>query len=110
MKQFPEQKIHEASLALRALAHELRLAVLCHLSAGPLSVTELLAATGASQSNLSQHLAKMRMLGLVDCERRKQQVYYRLAHPGYAQIAEVLQSIYCPEACEEPSAPRAKVS
>jgi ArsR family transcriptional regulator len=101
MQAFPEDKIREATSAVRALAHELRLAILCNLSGGPRSVSELMEATGASQSNLSQHLAKMRMLGLVQCERRKQQMYYSLVHPGFAQIAEVLKSIYCPSECED---------
>ena len=52
-------------------------------------------ATGASQSNLSQHLAKMRMMGLLRCERHSQQVLYQLADPAFAQIIEALKNIYC---------------
>ncbi len=113
MDTFPAEKIQAASSGLRAIAHELRLAILCHLSGGPLTVSELLARTGANQSNLSQHLAKMRMLGVLDCERRGQQVTYRLANPAFAQIAEALKAIYCasdteqnsgdPAACPNPS-------
>ena len=102
MKNFPEEKISAAAQGLRAIAHELRLAVLCHLSQGPMSVSELLEVTGATQSNLSQHLAKMRLMGLLTCERQSQQVYYRLAHPGYVRIIDALKSIYCPEACDQP--------
>ena len=101
MNTFPAEKIQAASSGLRAIAHELRLAILCHLSGGPLSVSELLARTGANQSNLSQHLAKMRMLGVLECERRGQQVTYRLANPAFAQIAEALKAIYCPVDTEQ---------
>ena len=96
MNQFPNEKIVEASRLLRGVAHELRLAILCHLEEGPLTVSQLMALTGASQSNLSQHLAKMRMMGLLHCERKSQQVVYRLADPAFAQIVEALKSIYCP--------------
>ncbi len=102
MKNFSEEKVSAAAQGLRAIAHELRLAVLCHLSEGPMNVSELIEATGATQSNLSQHLAKMRLMGLLTCERQSQQVYYRLAHPGYVRIIQALKSIYCPEACDEP--------
>ncbi len=95
MTQFPPDKIHIATRALRAMAHELRLAVLCHLSERPMTVSELQAVTGAVQSNLSQHLAKMRLMGLLTCERHSQQVIYRLADPAYARITETLKSIYC---------------
>jgi len=65
MQAIPEEKIRSASEGLRALAHEVRLSVLCHLVNGPLCVQDLMRATGTSQSNLSQHLAKMRMMGLL---------------------------------------------
>jgi DNA-binding transcriptional ArsR family regulator len=95
MDQFPEEKISEATRLLRGVAHELRLSILCHLGEGPLTVSEIMALTGASQSNLSQHLAKMRMMGLLRCERKSQQVLYQLADPAFAQIIEALKAIYC---------------
>ena len=95
MEQLPAEKIVEATRLLRAVAHELRLAILCHLGEGPRSVSELMALTGASQSNLSQHLAKMRMMGLLRCERHSQQMVYHLADPAFAQIIAALRNIYC---------------
>jgi ArsR family transcriptional regulator len=95
MKQFPHEKIIDATRLLRGVAHELRLSILCHLGERPLTVSQLMALTGASQSNLSQHLAKMRMMGLLRCKRKGQQVYYQLADPAFAQIIEALKVIYC---------------
>lgn len=95
MHEFPQQKIAEATRLLRGVAHELRLAILCHLGEGPKTVSELITLTGASQSNLSQHLAKMRMMGLLRCERRSQQMIYRLADPAFAEIIAALKNIYC---------------
>lgn len=99
MQEIPADKVQAATLGLRAIAHELRLAVLCLLLDGPMCVGELMAATGASQSNLSQHLAKMRMLGIVLSEKQGQKVFYRIAHPGYADLVKALKQIYCPELC-----------
>ena len=60
-----------------------------------MTVSQLMTLTGASQSNLSQHLAKMRMLGLLRCERKSQQVFYQLADPAFAQIISALKVIFC---------------
>lgn len=97
MQMIPEQKIRTASEGLRAIAHEVRLSVLCHLMQGPMCVQDLMEATGSSQSNLSQHLSKMRLMGILENEKRGQQVYYRIANPAFKELVAALQSIYCPE-------------
>jgi len=100
MEMIPEDKIQQASEGLRAIAHEVRLSVLCHLLEQPMCVQELMEATGSSQSNLSQHLAKMRMLGIVENEKRGQQVFYHIANPAFEDLVQALKRIYCPEMCE----------
>jgi len=95
----PQDKVKEASQGLRAIAHELRLSVLCLLLDGPMCVHELMEATGAAQSNLSQHLTKMRLLGIVENEKRGQQVFYRINNPAFADLVHALKRIYCPEMC-----------
>jgi len=100
MEQIPEANIKDAAQGLRAIAHELRLAVLCNLLNGPMCVHELMEATGASQSNLSQHLSKMRLMGIIANEKRGQQVYYRITNVEFLNLVDVLKRIYCPEACQ----------
>ena len=100
MQVIPEEKIHAASEGLRAIAHETRLSVLCHLLDGPMCVQELMQATGAAQSNLSQHLAKMRMMGIVTNEKRGQQVFYNIANPAFGELVSALKNIYCPGMCD----------
>ncbi len=99
MEFIPQEKIRAASEGLRAIAHEIRLSVLCHLLDGPMCVQELMAVTGASQSNLSQHLTKMRLMGILTNEKCGQQVYYRIADPGFGDLVNALKHIYCPELC-----------
>ena len=79
MKEFPKDKIHDAAAGLRAIAHEVRLTMLCHLAEREMNVSELVEVTGATQSSISQHLAKMRALKIVAAERHGMEVYYRLA-------------------------------
>lgn len=99
MNTIPQERISAATLGLRGIAHELRLAVLCQLLGGPMCVQELMEATGASQSNLSQHLSKMKMMGLLASEKQGQKVYYRIAHAGFADLIQALKNIYCPDNC-----------
>lgn len=99
MEVIPQEKISLASEGLKAIAHEVRLSVLCHLMDGPLCVHDLIERTGSSQSNLSQHLSKMRMMGILKNEKRGQQVYYSIANPEFENLLVALQSIYCPDAC-----------
>ncbi len=99
MQEIPKEKVSEATQGLRAIAHELRLSVLCLLLNEPMCVQELMEATGAAQSNLSQHLSKMRLLGILANEKRGQQVFYRIANPDFAELVHALRKIYCPEMC-----------
>jgi ArsR family transcriptional regulator len=98
MTEFPAQQLEAAVEGLRVIAHPVRLSVLCQLAGGAKNVGELQESTGATQSNLSQHLAKLRLLGLVSCERRSQHIYYRLADPGLLRIIEALRGVYCTNA------------
>ena len=100
MEVIPKEQIITASEGLKAIAHEVRLSVLCHLMNGPLCVHDLIERTGASQSNLSQHLSKMRMMGILVNEKRGQQVFYRIANPEFEKLLNSLQDIYCPDACD----------
>ena len=95
MSEFSTSEIQQTVQGLRAIAHELRLAILCHLVEGPLNVGEIIAKTGAAQSNISQHLAKMHLLGLVARERRGKQNFYYIADQKFVRIIEVLKSVYC---------------
>jgi len=101
MENIPRDTIKRASEGLRAIAHEVRLGVLCNLMDGQMCVQELMEATGTAQSNLSQHLTKMRMMGIVETEKRGQQVYYRIANPEWQALVHVLKHLYCPEICKQ---------
>jgi DNA-binding transcriptional ArsR family regulator len=84
----------DAAQLLKALGNEQRLHILCNLLDGPLSVGELNQRLDLSQSALSQHLALLRELELVDTRREAQTIYYR-CRPGIAQdIIDTLCGFY----------------
>ncbi len=85
----------KAEALLSQLANKNRLMVLCNLVAGEKTVGDLGKSINISQSALSQHLAKMREAGLVSCEKRGQQVYYRICSMEAQAILSVLHLMYC---------------
>lgn len=79
---------------LKLLANDQRLTVLCRLSSGEMSVTELGKHISLTQSALSQHLAKLRAEGLVATRREAQTIYYRLNDPVAERLIGVLCDLY----------------
>ncbi|MDR0478359.1 MAG: metalloregulator ArsR/SmtB family transcription factor [Burkholderiaceae bacterium] len=96
-RQFLSIGAAQAAAMLRALGNENRLLLLCLLiEHGELNVGQMQEQLDLSQSALSQHLARMRAEGLVDCRREAQTVYYRIIDANVKKIIATLKKIYCP--------------
>ena len=63
------------------------------LSDGPIEVGRLAFRIGASQPNVSQHLAVLRNAGLVDAERDGREVRYRLSDPDVMVACGLMRSV-----------------
>jgi DNA-binding transcriptional ArsR family regulator len=85
----------QAATLLRALAHPARLLVLCRLVEGEASVSELMPLVGLSMSALSQHLAILRELTLVNTRREAQTIYYSLVEGPATAVLDALNAAYC---------------
>ena len=90
-----EAKAEEAARVLAALANGKRLLALCHMLEGEKPVGQLADLVGLAPSALSQHLARMRDLRLVETRREGQTIYYRLASAEVIAIIETLYRLYC---------------
>jgi len=90
-----EKRCEEVSLLLKALAHPRRLMIMGHLVGGEKTVGELQERCGISQSQLSQFLARMRLEGLIACERRGRFQYYAPADERVVELMRAIQRIYC---------------
>ena len=84
-----------ASNFLKAISHEGRLMILCHLSAGEKSVTELEELLSARQAAVSQQLSRLRLEGLVTPRRDGKTIFYRLADDRPQKIMEVVYDMFC---------------
>ena len=85
----------EAANFLKAISHEGRMMLLCHLASGEKSVTELEKLLSARQAAVSQQLSRLRLEGLVRPRRDGKTIYYSLADPRAAKLLDVVYSLFC---------------
>ena len=83
---------------LKALSHEGRLMILCHLTEGEKSVTELEGLLGQRQAAVSQQLARLRLEGLVATRREGKAIFYRVADSRVLALLRVLPDVLAAEA------------
>lgn len=74
--------LETAAGTLRMLAEPTRLHLLWQLAQGPKTVSELTTAAQAPRTVVSQHLAKLRLSGIVDTRKAGRHVIYSL-HDGH---------------------------
>lgn len=80
---------------LKAIGHEGRLMILCHLASGEKSVTELEDLLSARQAAVSQQLGRLRLEGLVQPRREGKTIYYSLTDDRCKQIISVVYDLFC---------------
>ena len=78
---------------LKTLANPRRLEILHALATGPIEVGRLAEAIGATQPNVSQHLAVLRGAGIVEAERDGRGVRYRLADPDVMVACGLMRTV-----------------
>ncbi|ARQ01717.1 ArsR/SmtB family transcription factor [Pseudorhodoplanes sinuspersici] len=89
------QNARTASEFLKALSHEARLVILCLLTEGEKSVTEIEQLLKLRQPAVSQQLARLRADDLVETRRDGKNIYYSLARPEVKQVIQALHAAFC---------------
>lgn len=85
----------KASELLKALSHETRLLILCLLSEGEKSVSELEDIMSMPQAAVSQQLARLRFDRLVNTRRQGRVIHYSIASDEIATIITQLYTLFC---------------
>ncbi|MEP7081702.1 MAG: metalloregulator ArsR/SmtB family transcription factor [Chloroflexota bacterium] len=78
---------------LKTVASPRRLEILHELASGPIGVGQLADTIGASQPNVSHHLAVLRTTGIVLAERDGREVRYRLADPDVMVACDLMRRV-----------------
>lgn len=82
-------------MAIKAIAHPLRLKILCVLGDKEISVQDIVADVGTSQSNISQHLAILRDKGVLATRKDANRVYYRIGDPRTIKLVGMMREVFC---------------
>ncbi|WP_413460301.1 ArsR/SmtB family transcription factor [Herbaspirillum huttiense] len=87
----------QAVAALKVLANEDRLLLMCQLSQAEMCVSELEEALDIRQPTLSQQLGVLRNEGVVSTRREGKRVYYRVSDPRLLEMLGLMYQLYCPK-------------
>jgi DNA-binding transcriptional ArsR family regulator len=90
-----EEHIKQAAHAMKAMSHTLRLKILCVLGDKEISVQDIVDAVGTTQSNISQHLAKLREKGVLRTRKEANRVYYRISDARTLQLIGMMREVFC---------------
>ena len=90
-----EEDIMHAALAMKAIAHPLRLKILCVLANGELSVQDIVEQVGTSQSNISQHLSILRDKAVLTTRKDANRVYYRINDARIIKLVSMTRDVFC---------------
>ena len=83
-----------AAAFLTLMGNEKRLLIVAHLIDGEMSVGAIAEKVQLSQSALSQHLAKLRSMNLVETRRDRQMIYYSCKSASVRRLLETLEEIF----------------
>jgi ArsR family transcriptional regulator len=90
-----DEDIQQAAQAIKAIAHPLRLKILCVLGDQEISVQDIVDQVGTSQSNISQHLAILRDKGVLATRKDSNRVYYRIGDLRTLKLVGMMRDVFC---------------
>ncbi|HZW25385.1 MAG TPA: metalloregulator ArsR/SmtB family transcription factor [Gallionella sp.] len=90
-----EEEIQQAAEAMKAIAHPLRLKILCVLGDQEVSVQDIVDQVGTSQSNISQHLAILREKSVLATRKDANRVYYRISDLRTIKLVGLMREVFC---------------
>lgn len=90
-----EEDIQQAAEAMKAIAHPLRLKILCVLGDQEVSVQDIVDQVGTSQSNISQHLAILREKNVLATRKDANRVFYRISDLRTIKLVGMMREVFC---------------
>lgn len=90
-----DDEVERASRSMKAIAHPLRLKILCTLGNREVSVQEIVEQVGTSQSNISQHLAILRDKGILASRKDANRVYYKVSDVRTLRLIGMMREVFC---------------
>ena len=90
-----EDNINKAATALKAMAHPLRLKILCVIGNEEVPVMDIVEQVGTTQSNVSQHIDILREKGIIVSRRDGSKICVSIKDAELLTLMEVMQQTFC---------------
>ena len=90
-----DEDIQQAANAIKAIAHPLRLKILCILGDQEVSVQDIVEQVGTSQSNIGQHLSILRDKGVLATRKDANRVFYRIGDLRTLKLVGMMRDVFC---------------
>jgi DNA-binding transcriptional ArsR family regulator len=90
-----EDNILKAATALKAMAHPLRLKILCVIGNEEVPVMDIVEQVGTTQSNVSQHIDILREKGIIISRREGSKILCRIKDAELLRLMDTMQQTFC---------------
>ncbi|MBN2658043.1 MAG: winged helix-turn-helix transcriptional regulator [Spirochaetales bacterium] len=91
---FVVERCEQVEQLLMIMSNPVRFHILCAVSQGAFTVTELVSICGSKLSNVSQQLKIMTLSGFLEKERDGKQMYYKLKDQRVLKLIDYLETLY----------------
>ena len=89
-----DKKIYELHAEVcKTLASPKRLEILNSLRENEMNVNDIVKKIGASKANISQHLAIMRLKGILSSRREGNHIYYRVSNLKVIKACDIMREV-----------------
>jgi DNA-binding transcriptional ArsR family regulator len=87
------EQVQYLTKVFKALGHPLRIQIVRGLMNQECNVKHMTECLATAQATVSQQLAVLRSAGVVSCERKGNQVCYRVASPGIRRLVRLIDTL-----------------
>jgi DNA-binding transcriptional ArsR family regulator len=91
-RKMTDAELERIALHFRLLGEPMRLKILQAVCQEPLTVNDIVSAVGATQANVSKHLALLAAAGILTREKAGQCVYYGMKDQLTVKMCELVRS------------------
>lgn len=96
-----DKQISDMTKLLKAMAHPIRLKILCLLQEKEMSVGDIRGQVKTTGANITQHLNILRNQGVIDFRKDSNFIYNRIADQRIIELIGVMQRLFCDSASQE---------
>jgi len=93
-----DHQVDTATEVLKSIAHPIRMKILCFLTDGEKTVSEIEQQFGSTISNISQHLTVLRKANIINRRKEANYMFYSLKDTSVTMLMETLRDNFCKNA------------